>query len=118
MVERHADVLALDCNVLRDLRETATGEDLLANLRPIHIPTLFLKLEDGRERQVSSAGLLGPNPAQPIVFAKRLGIEMATRVKRAFLELSPDALKAIGASKFIEVTEEYYSVRLSYIIIV
>jgi len=116
VVERRADVLALDCNVLRDMRETAAGQDMLANLRPIQIPTLFLKLKDGRECQVSCDGLLGPNPAQPIVIAKRLCTDTATRIKRAFLALSPDALKAIGASKFMEVTEEYYSVRLSYIL--
>ena len=110
VVEGRADVLALDCNVLRDLRKTAAGEALLAHLRPIELPTLFLKLEDGRECQVSRNGLLGPNPAQPIVVAKRLGLESIARIKSALLHVSKDALNYIGAASFVEVTEEYYSV--------
>ncbi len=112
LIDKIADVVVLDCKVVESLLQTSTGRDMMEQCRLISVPSMTMQLLNGEELQqccVSMDGLLGPNPAQPIVASKRLPPSEIIRLKQALLSVSSEALAPLKAVKFVEVSEEYYT---------
>lgn len=108
VLDGRAAVLALDCNVLSSLQQDPAWREKLEALRPISIPQLRYDIDSDSSYQVSSNGMLGPHPAQPLVVSRRLGQKVIDNIKTALLSLSADELVSIRAERYMEVDEEYY----------
>ena len=141
-----ADVCSLDCNVVAELINSAEGVAIMSQLRSMYLPSLSLVIKrsqgEGRTGEiymgenvnsvnnkevvlscsVSENGLLGPNPAQPVVASNRLSSQQMQDIKNAFLRLD-DGLVPLPATttslhdrnaqrttrRFVEVNAEYYN---------
>jgi hypothetical protein len=67
--------------------------------------------EDGRSLGGTSAGLLGPNPAQPIVVSERISPQLRERIRVSFQSLSSELLlSALSSHRYLAVTERDYRV--------
>ena len=115
VIDGRADLCSLDCNVLAELLGSEVGKEKMAQLRPIDIPSLTLKVvdDDGNAKvfSVSRDGLLGPNPGQPVVASTRLSPNQIKSIKQAFLEASEEVvpIPALrGRARYVEVSAEYY----------
>ena len=108
VLDARASVLALDCNVLSSLQQAPAWREKLEALRPISIPQVQYEIDSDSRYQVSSNGMLGPHPAQPLVVSRRLGPKIIDNIKTALLSLSGDELASIRAKRYMEVDEEYY----------
>lgn len=108
VIDGSADVLALDCNLLTTIMRVPEGQELMSRLRALSVPALSLAVDNNDCFVVSKDGLLGPNPAQPIVVQKRMATENRINLTQALLSLPPNILADIGADRFVEVTERYY----------
>ena len=115
VVDGRADICALDCNVLAEMLSSEAGKEIMEKLRPIDIPALTLVVKDERDQEmsfcVSKSGLLGPNPAQPVVVSTRLSPEQIESIKAAFLGASEEVvpIPALrGRARYVEVSAEYY----------
>jgi ABC-type phosphate/phosphonate transport system substrate-binding protein len=84
-----ADVLCLDCVVYQRLLSNPSFRFELLKLRPIPLPPLLL--ENGRSLSTTE-GLLGPNPAQPIVVTKQISTTLRNRIQEAFRSLPSELL--------------------------
>jgi ABC-type phosphate/phosphonate transport system substrate-binding protein len=84
-----ADVLCLDCVVYQRLLNNSSFRSELLKLRPIPVPPLFL--ENGRSLSTAE-GLLGPNPAQPIVVTGQISRTLRHKIQAAFQSLSSELL--------------------------
>lgn len=142
-----ADICSLDCNVIAELIHTPEGSAIMSQLRSIELPSLSLILRRRREERqaeildlgrsvgdisekiessciVSENGLLGPNPAQPVVASRRLSPQQMQDIKKAFLKVddsevplpiintaSRNTNRARGKMrrKYVEVTADYYN---------
>jgi ABC-type phosphate/phosphonate transport system substrate-binding protein len=116
VVEGRADVLALDCKVLEALLQDESGAKLVSQLRPILVPDVIHLCRDIHDNQrtllctVSKNGLLGPNPAQPIVASRRLDPAVRERVMQGLLSLTSEQLepRMTGIKCYAPVDEKYY----------
>lgn len=112
-----ADVLCLDCVVYQRLLSNPSFRSEVLQLRPIALPPLVL--ENGRSLSTRE-GLLGPNPAQPIVVTKQISMTLRNRIQDAFQSLPSELLmKTISpcpcpsscscSSRYECVTESHYT---------
>jgi ABC-type phosphate/phosphonate transport system substrate-binding protein len=121
VVEGKADALALDCKVLEALVLTEQGKSMLGHLRPISLPATMRTClrrwptcnshnltTESVTCTVSKQGLLGPNPAQPIVASRRLSPKLIDQLKAAFLSIPGEYLRHLSVSKYASVEEEFY----------
>ena len=146
--DSEADVCCLDCNIIADLLVTPEGNAIMSQLRSIELPSLSLMLRGRREERqadifdlsrddignvsrerelsciVSENGLLGPNPAQPVVVSNRLSQQQMLAIKKAFLGVddsvvplpitnaaysNTNIVKGRRRRKYVEVTSDYYN---------
>lgn len=137
-----ADTCCIDCEVLARLRSASASDPalatLLATVRPINLPLTGPRMDlapvgsvavvaDDANLSPSSppaqSGLLGPNPAQPVVASARLPASLRARILSAFIaaahgDIETDhiggqrrrpLLEPIGAKSYTAVTAEFYS---------
>jgi hypothetical protein len=88
--------------------KVSEGQELMSKLRALTVPALSITIDNNECFVVSRDGLLGPNPAQPIVVQKIMATEVRTKLTQALLSLPADVLTDIGAVRFVEVNEMYY----------
>jgi ABC-type phosphate/phosphonate transport system substrate-binding protein len=108
-----ADVVCLDCVVLERFRQHKQNEDGtpfsaldMSSLRSIPVPYLVTK--EGRSLGTQT-GLLGPNPAQPIVVSERISLQLRERIQLSLLNLSPELLlPTLSSYRYLPVTEQDY----------
>lgn len=108
VLDGHADVFALDCNVLNSLQQDENWRENLNGIRPVYAPELQYSIDTASFYTVSKSGLLGPHPAQPVVVSRSLDPSLIAGLTDAFLAVPREALVAIRCEQFMRVDEEYY----------
>jgi ABC-type phosphate/phosphonate transport system substrate-binding protein len=114
VLQGRAEVLALDCNVLEALQGDAAGREKLRGLRAISVPPLQRSLAataaaaSAGSYRVSSDGLLGPHPTQPLVVSRRLSADLVAAITAALLCVPSDAMGGIRSQRYVAVDASYY----------
>jgi ABC-type phosphate/phosphonate transport system substrate-binding protein len=108
LLEGRADAMALDCNVLKLLQQDENWREKLKELRPLAIPDYRYPIGVDTEYSVSSRGLLGPHPAQPLVVSKHLDLSVIASLRAALLALPRGVLEGIRAEQYVPVDSSYY----------
>lgn len=110
VLDGSADVLSLDLNVLAALQQHPSGREKLALLRPIPVPSLTYPISTPTldTYTVSRNGLLGPNPAQPLVISRRLGPHLIDAITCALVSLPPSVLSNIRSHRYVRVDHSNY----------
>lgn len=109
VLEGRADVLAVDCTVMKTLQLREEWQEKLSHMRSIKVPDLFQPIgNDGAAYRVSDNGLLGPHPAQPVVVSRHVDSFIMDALRAALLGLPREALQRIQAERYMAVDESYY----------